>query len=390
MCISTLLVHICSIQKYQAGKIVSTLTNYINGLSSGNEFYTTQKNLRIIVRCLSIYHIVLALAFIFNDIMALAVYNTIVAILYFTVIAKLTDRNRCSIALTLSICEVVLCTLISTLFTGMDTGFAIYNVGCITGFFYVNFIIQQKHSLVSLFTSLILSLCYMFNYLISLYVEPIAPIKSIVWVRTFYICNHMITFAMIVVFTFLIVWEIRSYANKLKEHNNLLNEAALKDPLTHLYNRRSMNEILNTSMSVLKSKGKRFSIILGDIDNFKQINDTYGHDAGDEILIAVANTISECVGTQGAVCRWGGEEILILINASIETASVIAERTRAAIEETVVTTDGQKLSVTMTMGITESIPGYKIENLIQQADDKMYYGKKNGKNQVVISLPNDI
>lgn len=369
---------------------MSTLTNYINGLSSGNEFYTTQKNLRIIVRCLSIYHIVLALAFIFNDIMALAVYNAIVAILYFTVIAKLTDRNRCSIALTLSICEVVLCTLISTLFTGMDTGFAIYNVGCITGFFYVNFVIQQKHSLVSLFTSLILSLCYMFNYLISLYVEPIAPIKSIVWVRTFYICNHMITFAMIVVFTFLIVWEIRSYANKLKEHNNLLNEAALKDPLTHLYNRRSMNEILNTSMSVLKSKGKRFSIILGDIDNFKQINDTYGHDAGDEILIAVANTISECVGTQGSVCRWGGEEILILINASIETASVIAERTRAAIEETVVTTDGQKLSVTMTMGITESIPGYKIENLIQQADDKMYYGKKNGKNQVVISLPNDI
>lgn len=78
---------------------------------------------------------------------------------------------------------------------------------------------------------------------------------------------------------------------------------------------------------------------------------------------------------------------MISINASIESASTIAERIREVIENTYLTADNIQFNVTMTLGVAESIPGYKIETLIQQADDRLYYGKNNGKNQVVISLP---
>lgn len=145
-----------------------------------------------------------------------------------------------------------------------------------------------------------------------------------------------------------------------------------------------MTEHLQKSMEILKKTGKRFSIILCDIDDFKKVNDTYGHDAGDLVLKTVADIISQGVRDGDKVCRWGGEEVLILINDPVETASTAAERIRKRIEENVTTYEGEPIRITMTFGVTESIPGFRIEHLIQQADDKLYEGKKSGKNTVVV------
>ena len=147
-----------------------------------------------------------------------------------------------------------------------------------------------------------------------------------------------------------------------------------------------MDQMIALRMQELKTTGRRFTMILGDIDDFKRVNDTYGHDAGDLVLVSVANTIQNTVRSNDAVCRWGGEEILILVDDDLDSASLAAERIRKSIEQMEVAFEGKKIKVTMTFGIAESIPGYKIEHLIQQADDKLYYGKKHGKNQVVKKL----
>lgn len=368
---------------------MGNIVHYVRQMSEGNEYYSLKYKLRIILVSLILYHALLTFAFFINGTTPLVAYNFVVVLYYVVVIGGLVRKESFASAMSFTVCEVVLCSLFSTICTGMQTGFAIYTIGAISSCFYIAFVINanQRQDFISFVTSLIMVLCYVLNYVISIYIKPLAPIESVFWIRAFYISNYVITAVMIMVFTYLIVWEVRNNATKLKKQNELLNELAHKDPLTHLYNRRSMNDILAESMVVLKNKGKRFSLILGDIDNFKKVNDVYGHDAGDAVLKKVAEVISECVGSQGSVCRWGGEEILVLINASIETASTIAERVRSQIENTVVTCDSTQIRVTMTLGVSESIPGYKIENLIQIADDRLYYGKDHGKNQVVSSSP---
>ena len=169
--------------------------------------------------------------------------------------------------------------------------------------------------------------------------------------------------------------------------NEQLDELAHKDPLTHLLNRRSMNEKMTLRMEQLKLTGKRFTLVIGDIDDFKKVNDNYGHEAGDIVLITVSDIIRQNVGGGGFVCRWGGEEILMVLNESLESATEVTDRIRKRIDENIVNHEGNQIHVSMTFGVAESIPGYKIEHLIQQADDRLYYGKKHGKNQVVTSIP---
>lgn len=368
---------------------MGNLSHAISEMSNGNDFYTLRKKLNFIITSIGLYHLYLALIFFLNRNTPLSIYNSVALLYYSVFINGLIKKENLLTAMSLSTCEVVLCSLVSTLCTGMETGFSIFTIGCITASFYMAFVInaQQKQNAIAFIISVLLFFCYILSYIISIYIDPLTPIENVFWIRLLHISNYAVVFVMIVIFTFLIVWEVLNKALKIEAQNAELNELALKDPLTHLYNRRSMNDILANSMSILKTKGKRFSLILADIDNFKKINDTYGHDVGDAVLIKVSELITECVGTQGSVCRWGGEEILISINASIESASTIAERIREVIENTYLTADNVQFNVTMTLGVAESIPGYKIETLIQQADDRLYYGKNNGKNQVVISLP---
>ena len=237
--------------------------------------------------------------------------------------------------------------------------------------------------MIAFMLSIIFLLCYVMNYVMMMFFSPIHEL-SISWTRTFHIVNNVVTFLIVICYNLLFVWEMKVRNNLLSTQNEQLDEMAHKDPLTHLLNRRSMSGYLQRSMDVLRTNGKRFSLILGDIDDFKHINDTYGHDAGDLVLVTVSQILTESIRDGDVVCRWGGEEILILINDPVETASMAAERIRKRIESSVTTFEGQPIKITMTFGISESIPGYRIEQLIQQADDKLYKGKKSGKNCVVI------
>jgi diguanylate cyclase (GGDEF)-like protein len=128
---------------------------------------------------------------------------------------------------------------------------------------------------------------------------------------------------------------------------------------------------------------KPFSLIMGDIDSFKQINDTYGHDMGDVALKSVTAIFRQSIGNDDVICRWGGEEFLLLINGDGARATFIAETVRKKVEENLIVFKGTELKFTMTLGVTYYKPGYDLDSLIKQADNNMYYGKRHGKNQVV-------
>ena len=157
------------------------------------------------------------------------------------------------------------------------------------------------------------------------------------------------------------------------------------DPLTGLFNRRSAQRKIGTVIGKAKSSPESFCISIGDIDFFKHVNDTYGHDAGDDVLVKVADIIREHMRSCGFVARWGGEEFLLVFsNCGIDEAYDALMLIRQALHDKEVEYDGQIHKVTMTFGAAEKIEGIPINHLIRNADDKLYEGKQGGRDRVII------
>ncbi|KQV31760.1 response regulator PleD [Rhizobium sp. Root1203] len=179
----------------------------------------------------------------------------------------------------------------------------------------------------------------------------------------------------------------KHYNDRLRTSVQQTIELAVTDPLTGLSNRRYLDNHINTLFSRSMARGRPLSVLIADIDRFKQINDTYGHDAGDDILREFANRVRSTVRGADLACRFGGEEFVVVMpDTSPDVAATVAERLRAVIETApfLVKSSGQELNVTASFGIssrTQSIvtPGH----LMKQADLALYEAKNAGRNRVV-------
>lgn len=163
-----------------------------------------------------------------------------------------------------------------------------------------------------------------------------------------------------------------------------LEQAARTDPLTGLSNRRDMAEQIRRASRRKSSDDEPVSLIMADIDNFKQINDTLGHAVGDEVLVHIAGLIRQQVRGVDVTARWGGEEFLILLPGTNDAgARIVAEKLRQVVAEAPLQKGEGSLVLTMTLGVAEVEPGMAMADLIKRADKAMYLGKVRGKNQVV-------
>ncbi|MBP3773537.1 MAG: diguanylate cyclase [Treponema sp.] len=160
------------------------------------------------------------------------------------------------------------------------------------------------------------------------------------------------------------------------------------DPLTHLRNRRSLNSIITKFIHNASEKNEEFSLILFDLDDFKYLNDTYGHDFGDQALVTAANLVKTVVRKQDRVFRWGGEEFLILFKGGLADAKMVAERVRRKIEKVTLTHDYELVHFTSTAGVASYQKGLSYIDLFRHVDINLYKGKNNGKNQVVADAIN--
>ena len=164
----------------------------------------------------------------------------------------------------------------------------------------------------------------------------------------------------------------------LNEHT--LKDLASKDPLTGLLNRRAGEQLLIQYDDYRKYHGKPVCLIMLDIDNFKKINDTFGHGVGDEVLKIISNTLLNEARYSDNVIRWGGEEFLIIVpDATLKETSVLTERIRKSIYDQVITEVGK---VTASFGIAELLSSETTASLINRADKALYKAKLSGKNCV--------
>lgn len=158
------------------------------------------------------------------------------------------------------------------------------------------------------------------------------------------------------------------------------------DPLTGLNNRRYVSYTLDKIRDRSIENGRPFCVAIGDIDFFKKVNDTYGHNAGDDVLKAVAAQLKEFMKARGFVARWGGEEfVMVFDNCGIKEAERLLNMLRENIQAmTVHSTEGFDIKVTMTYGVVNGIYD-TVEGMVERADNNLYNGKQNGRNQVVAS-----
>ena len=156
-----------------------------------------------------------------------------------------------------------------------------------------------------------------------------------------------------------------------------------QDALTELYNRRSGDKKLRQVFEEARSSGQSFAIAIGDIDFFKKVNDTYGHECGDAVLKNVSALLKQHMWHRGFAARWGGEEFLLVFeNVDLAEARKQLELLMDKIHELDTLYDEQHVKVNMTFGLVCD-PDKDIHTLLKEADEKLYIGKTNGRNQVV-------
>jgi diguanylate cyclase (GGDEF)-like protein len=175
-------------------------------------------------------------------------------------------------------------------------------------------------------------------------------------------------------------------ADELQDANTRLKELVYRDGLTGLYNHRHFHEALTQELARAKRYGLSVSLIFFDIDNFKKINDTFGHMAGDLVLMNLARAVSSALRPSDIVARSGGDEFAIILpETSAAGAKVFAARLRRCIEGIATQADEQLLYITVSIGATSCSPTSSMlskEQMIELADRALYQSKANGRNQV--------
>ena len=170
----------------------------------------------------------------------------------------------------------------------------------------------------------------------------------------------------------------------------VLREQATHDPLTCLWNRSSIMDILTRELAKAEREASSVGVIMADLDHFKEINDTFGHLAGDAVLSEAAKRMQASMRSYDAVGRYGGEEFLIVLPGSTNSTAVhLAERLRSAISREPVRLAESSVAFTLSLGVSKSIPGEGMspELVIRAADEALYRSKELGRNRVEWAEP---
>jgi diguanylate cyclase (GGDEF)-like protein len=175
---------------------------------------------------------------------------------------------------------------------------------------------------------------------------------------------------------------------QLQRQTRDLEKKTHKDPLTGLHNRAFLDETLSTLFEQSEKSGKLLSLIFADLDHFKKINDAYGHSAGDQVLVSVAESMQSALRSDDMIARYGGEEFVCLLpDTDAPEAVAVAERLRQAIAgKRIVLDDGRKINITISAGcatMSSKRVFASVGDLLNAADQCLYTAKESGRNRVI-------
>lgn len=173
------------------------------------------------------------------------------------------------------------------------------------------------------------------------------------------------------------------FQSQLKALNEVLQQASRTDSLTGIPNRRAMMEDLRAELARTVREGGTMAVLMADVDRFKGVNDTFGHETGDRVLVALAHALRDALRGYDVCARWGGEEFLVLLPATgREGALEVGEKLRRAAAALSVTAAEARVTVGLSVGLAVLEQGESMDSLIRRADGAMYLAKRLGGNRV--------
>ena len=179
---------------------------------------------------------------------------------------------------------------------------------------------------------------------------------------------------------------VREWTNSEQRMQDLATLAAI-DPLTGVYNRRQFETLARAELARAQRYVRPLSVLIVDVDFFKRVNDTFGHEIGDWVLKMVATTIKSAKRDSDIVARMGGEEFVVMLpETTIEAARGVAERIREMVHVSSLAIGEDKLTLTISIGVAEAtVRNSGIESVLREADQALYQAKQNGRNQVCVA-----
>lgn len=266
--------------------------------------------------------------------------------------------------------DVVLHAGLCNLAFGQEPAFYLYAILIIPATFFLSG--RDLNSPAALYASVVLSVLSVLLMLATLTPAPRAPLEAPGLNDQFFQVNVLLCALLLCLYTSEFMTETLSAQRSLSFH-------AENDPLTGLRNRYGF------AKEISRLHSSQYCVVMGDIDDFKQVNDRYGHDVGDKVLSQVGRLLKSGIGRENAACRWGGEEFLLILRCDLNTAQALVERLRQKLASINVETGSAQVQVTMTFGLADSLEAESFDDLVRIADANLLRGKRSGKNCLVLS-----
>lgn len=266
--------------------------------------------------------------------------------------------------------DVVLHACLYNLYLGQGPAFFLYPFIIIPVTFFLS--TRDLKNVHAMFVSVLLSVLSALLMLATLFPTPRAPFADPGLTSQFFQVNLLMCALLLSVYTSEFMTETLNTQKSLSFH-------AENDQLTGLRNRYGFTK------EVERLHGTQYCVAMGDIDDFKLVNDRYGHAVGDLLLSEVGRVLRSSVGKEDAVCRWGGEEFLMVLRCDLDTARATVERVRRKLDAVTVAAGTSTAGATMTFGLVDCLEAESFSDLVRIADANLLRGKRSGKNCLVLS-----
>jgi len=338
---------------------------------------------RIVNLILLLCHTFFTALFYVNQATILVWFN-VVSVLIYIGCFYIIHKQKANLYIVVVYAEIFAFMLVNVICLGWDYGFQLYCISCVVAVLFTDFYQNQQYKLKRFTIAFVLVDIGTFLFLrVWTYQRiPIYSLQNELLAHIFFISNALIMF-------FFLITYVHIYSRTVFELEKGLVDAANKDSLTGLYNRRYMQDILEETFREENVSKRNICMAMMDIDDFKQINDTYGHYMGDAVLISFAKILTQIQNENKDyhICRWGGEEFFVLYTGSATDEMEVWEvldAIRKKVEKMEIPNNNGRIKYTVTIGMTTYQEGVSVSEMINQADNCLYQGKENGKNIVVL------
>lgn len=337
------------------------------------DFLANRKNIVFLSTCLYV-HVTSFMYYLYYGATCLAIVNAISSVLY--IILLITAKHCSERNIIIAFSEIMIYSVICEFLTVGSCGFIYYPLGMVAVIFHLVSTTRAKKTLLQVMSIIGTFIIYLID------ITNYVPIKNIAIDLGYH--KPFIVFSNLLVTVITMVYVSYLYITEQEQNRAILEYNINHDQLTGLYNRRYFYSAIES----IKRSTKEFSLAMVDLDNFKKINDTYGHEVGDAVLKDLSEILMNSMGENDIAVRWGGEEfILFMLCTDMNSAEKMLEKMLENIREHQVNFAGKSINFTATIGLASGNDLQKYEQVINTADQMLYYGKNNGKNRIIKEIP---